>query len=304
MVLYLVASGGNAGAGTNSAIEMAAVAGLSTALPASVTINEFSTIGAEWALQQFTDAATGSVIGTSATNSTGFSNAFNQLAANLVDLGTGAPGALLESIAASCGTGSPAVNCGGLEQMNTIANILAACIATSSGSTECTTLLSKATPPGGLTPLNTLGAAADIARNPTNNVAALFALNSSALPYAPALTSAPNDFSLALNFAQTSAGFSDPARIALDAAGDVFVANEAGGVSDDGSVSELTAASGHNSGFRLFPPGSDFSEPFSLAVDESGNLWFANLEGSTVSELVGVAVPVTTPLKPGGPVLP
>src|SRR5208282_1924605 len=54
-VLYLVALGGNAGAGSNTAIGLMGVAGMSNALPASVTINELTTVAGQWALAQFID---------------------------------------------------------------------------------------------------------------------------------------------------------------------------------------------------------------------------------------------------------
>ncbi|MGA2411187.1 MAG: hypothetical protein ABSG46_12465, partial [Candidatus Binataceae bacterium] len=75
--LYIVATGGNAGGGTNSAIGLIGMLGLSNALPGSVTINEFTTVAAEWALAQFTDS-TGQTIGAPSTNATGFANAVSQ----------------------------------------------------------------------------------------------------------------------------------------------------------------------------------------------------------------------------------
>src|SRR5208282_6857590 len=53
-VLYLLALGGNAGSGSNAAIGLMGVAGMSNALPvpASVTINELTTVAAQQALAQ------------------------------------------------------------------------------------------------------------------------------------------------------------------------------------------------------------------------------------------------------------
>ena len=65
--LYVVALGGNAGSDNNSAIGLMGIAGLSSALPGSVTINEFTTVAGAWALAQFTDS-TGQTIGAPSTN--------------------------------------------------------------------------------------------------------------------------------------------------------------------------------------------------------------------------------------------
>jgi hypothetical protein len=37
-------------------------------------------------------------------------------------------------------------------------------------------------------------------------------------------------------------------------------------------------------------------EAFALAIDASGNLWVTNLGSNSVTEFVGLAVPVKTPL--------
>ncbi|MGB7760147.1 MAG: hypothetical protein WBL61_09970 [Bryobacteraceae bacterium] len=43
---------------------------------------------------------------------------------------------------------------------------------------------------------------------------------------------------------------------------------------------------------------NDFDEPFVLAIDPSGNIWIAEGESYAISELIGAAVPVVTPLSP------
>ena len=82
---YLTATGGNAGSGSNPAIAMMALSGPCASLTASsfVTINELSTVAAQWALAQFIDAS-GKTIGSSATNATGLANAVNLAESDLV----------------------------------------------------------------------------------------------------------------------------------------------------------------------------------------------------------------------------
>jgi hypothetical protein len=77
-LLYLTAVGGNAGAGSNTAIGLMSVAGMSNLVtqPVSVTLNELTTVAAEWALAQFTDA-TGQLIGAPSSNAAGLANAAN-----------------------------------------------------------------------------------------------------------------------------------------------------------------------------------------------------------------------------------
>ena len=121
-VLYLLALGGNAGSGSNTAVGLMGVAGMSNALPASVTINELTTVAAEWALAQFTNSM-GQIIGAPASNATGLTNAINLAQTNLVDITTGAPAAFLGATATSCGAGgSGPGNCATLEKMDTLAN--------------------------------------------------------------------------------------------------------------------------------------------------------------------------------------
>ena len=69
---YVIVESGNPGGGTNPAIGMMSLTGPCDALTASAfaTVNELTTVAAEWALAQFSDS-TGAFIGTSSTNATG-----------------------------------------------------------------------------------------------------------------------------------------------------------------------------------------------------------------------------------------
>ena len=89
--------------------------------------------------------------------------------------------------------------------------------------------------------------------------------------------------------------------MALDGATNVWVGNG----NSDGVSELLSGCSPTKCTAEIFaPPGSHFSEPGPLAVDESGNLWIVDSKQNSVIEFIGAAVPVTTPLKPGSPVLP
>ena len=69
-------------------------------------------------------------------------------------------------------------------------------------------------------------------------------------------------------------GFDDPFGLAVDAAGNLYVAN-----TDNNTVSELNPAG------QVIATLSGFNGPFGLAVDSAGNLYVANAGGDTVSEL-------------------
>ena len=229
-VLYVVALGGDAGLGSNTAIGLMGVVGQSDNLPASVRINEFTTVAAQWALAQFADA-TGQVVGAPASGAVAFGKAVRQLGAKLADSSSGGPASFWGDQGAdeaSCTGSLPPSNCDGLERLDTMANILAACVESSGPSSNaCKTLFTDSGTPSTGT---TLQAGHSIASHPAANVSALFALQSASLPFAPVLASAPSAWTLALNF--TDASFSAPLGIAVDGSGNLWVANDSGSVSE------------------------------------------------------------------------
>jgi hypothetical protein len=274
--IYLVATGGTSSGQSNAnpAIALGAGIGTCTNFAHSVVINEATTIATVWALDQFMDP-TAQNVGTSATNQTGLNNSATAMSSDsFVDLSTGlAPTSFPDGLTSPTAT------------LYSLANLLSACVNSSGESSAgCQNLFSAATPPGGVAPTTTEQAALDIARNPVNNVSALFALIPASPPFTPGLTSAPVSWVLALNYAPASADFNSPYQIALDAAGNVWVANASGD-----SVSELIGASGHTTALEFAPSGADLSFPDWLAFDAAGNLWVANLNSNSVSELTATS---------------
>jgi streptogramin lyase len=103
--------------------------------------------------------------------------------------------------------------------------------------------------------------------------------------------------------AATGGGVVRPQGIAVDGAGTVWVANYQGN-----SLSELGGSSSTSPGMYLSPStgfGTDASllDPYGLAIDASGNLWVSNSGQNTLTQFIGVAAPVKTPLA-GPPQLP
>lgn len=94
----------------------------------------------------------------------------------------------------------------------------------------------------------------------------------------------------------TGGGVDHPQGIAIDGAGQVWIANYRAGY-----LTELAGASSASPGAALSPAaglGGDAGllEAYAVAVDASGNVWVSNFGSNTLTEFVGVAGPVKTPL--------
>jgi hypothetical protein len=110
-----------------------------------------------------------------------------------------------------------------------------------------------------------------------------------------AISSSGNVLSGASGF--TGGGVVHPQGIAPDGAGTIWVANYRGP-----SISELAGVGAKaGTGTALSPaagwgPDAKLLEAFGLAIDASGNIWVSNFGSNTITEFVGMAVPVKTPL--------
>lgn len=173
-LIYMVAAGGNPGAGLNPALtEVTAVASCSAlGLSSYIEINEVTTVAAMVALAPFTDAVTMS-ISTSPTNVAGLQTAF-KTANNMVDLSTGIANAKTPS-----GLGRIPVR-----EIYSLADILASCVNSTGVAGNCATLFG-ATTSGAVVPTNTANAMHEIAVHPGQNVATLFGLIGSTPPFLP-----------------------------------------------------------------------------------------------------------------------
>jgi hypothetical protein len=147
---------------------------LGPTLPASVTINELTTVASSYSLAQF--YRTGKISG----NSFGL-----QIAAGMND-----------NIVASATSESSSVllkspnadQTNSLRSTRSLANLLAACI---KDPRITASLFDLTTPPGGLPPDNTAEALANLARDPGQHVEAIFALTLLSNLYAPPLVTRP-----------------------------------------------------------------------------------------------------------------
>ena len=272
--VYLYAQGGDPGAGPNSAAGLMAVLGtcpgsgtFASAVP-FVSINEATTVAAAYAMSGFAvDALHVSSSGTPLAL-TGIANAFAN-ANNLVDLASGAALTVTPN-------GNGAVP---TAQINLLANIAAECInSTGASSAKCSLLLGDATSDGtvsGTVPTDTATALINIAHNPGANVADLYNLPSPSAPFAPSVSSLPNDFTLSVAF--TGAGMHAPTSIAFDAAGNAWVTNQG-----SNTLTVLTSLGVPIAGSPFSSNG--VSSPLQVAIDSHGNAWVPNGGSSAVSE--------------------
>ncbi len=182
--VYLVASGGNPGlAAPNPNLALMTALGPCASLSPQtfIAVNELTTVAAVYALQPFfTDAAH---IGSAPTDAPNLAAAFT-LANQLVNPSTG-------TIQTTAGNAA---------QLNTLADILAACINTSGGTagdtTPCGHLFTLTTSSASPAPTNTLTALLNIARNPTLNITPLYNLIPAAAPFQPSTPTPPPDLAL------------------------------------------------------------------------------------------------------------
>jgi hypothetical protein len=210
---------------------------------------------------------------------TGITNASANVA-QLVDLSTGAA---LTTTPTGSGI-APGTN------LNTLANILAACVNSngshSSGS-NCGTLFNNATSTGiannGTVPSDTVTAMVNIAHHPAANVAALYDLSTPTPAFQNALTTQPNDFTLAIAY-PGSAGLNSPGVPAVDAAGNVWFASTQPIPALAGlyTVSEVSPLGVASKAFVYNHPTTQ------VALDPSGSpIWLASSSGGVVGRLSG-----------------
>jgi len=312
--LYLYAVGGNPGAGENSAAGLMIGIGSCDSPNFSTSffnMDEVSTVATAYALAGFMTDPTHVSSSGSAQAMTGIAHAFSTVA-NLEDAGSG--GVLVTT---------PAGN--GIVphlEINTLANILAACINSAGPSTTaCTTLFSNAMN-GTVAPTDTAAAAINIAHNPGANMDNLWGLQVPDAPFQPSLTAEPNDFTMSITYTGgglDGSGFS-PEGIAVDGSGNLWVPNYAASTLTelryDGTV--LSGANGFGSevldnptsvaidpnglvavanftggslavfdstgALKSQPQGSGLNKPYGIAIDSADNIWASNFGSNSFSE--------------------
>ncbi len=278
---YFYVTGGDPGlgSGVNSAITLTAPADACDT-SANTYINEVSTVVTAYAFAGYASDPVHISSSNTALAATGLTNAANTLT-NLEDIN--------QSVALAT---TPGLN-GTVPQqeINTLANILAACVnSTGPASTQCSTLFSNATNNNVNAP-DTATAALNIAHNPgpsSTVVGNLFSLQSPTSPFQPALpsTPTPNDFTIAISY--SGGGLNSPVPLAIDKSGNVWVGNTASGAN---TLSEFSPLGVPNASSPF--SGGGIVDPYSIAIDKSGNVWTVNVTPNSLSELSSAGSPVS-----------
>jgi sugar lactone lactonase YvrE len=279
-VIYAVARAGQtvpSVATINPASELVAILGTCDSIQSgdAFTVNEATTVAAAYAMAQFFGPLDSS-LGATATNSSGIALAA-ATAANLADVHTGAlPGAAFPS------TGTAPI-----ARIDSLANVLHACIVSSGPqSSPCRQLFTAAYgtagPPKGETAGETFSAALSVARAPATNVAQIFTLSQGSTAFQPALATAPADWTLAVNF--KGGGLSAPSALSIDSTGRLWVAN----YFSSASLFTNTGVPVFNNGITGLP----LENSFGGAVNVDDAFWIANEEspGSVNNGLGSVSV--------------
>jgi len=276
--VYIYVNGGNPGlaSGTNNtAAGLLAGLGSCSALLAAgasfpnIWVNEVSTVATAYALAGFATDATDISSSGSSLALQGVANAMAMIP-NFEALSTGTALAATPN-----GAAYPPQN-----EVNTLANILAACINTTgsmASGTPCNTLLTTALSGGttGSQPSDTATAAIYIAHNSAANATTLFNLQAGSPPFLPDLGSAPDDFSMQIIFTSTN-GYGQFNDVAIDGSGNAWLVGGWGTAGDGiGEVLAKTLAwspSTPITGGGL-SPGLINSGGVQIAIDQSENVW-------------------------------
>jgi len=86
------------------------------------------------------------------------------------------------------------------------------------------------------------------------------------------------DIAPSIDINGSNPSISGPAAIAVDSKGNIYVANETGGLSGNGSVTEYAAGSNGNAtpSANISGPDTGLSQPVGIALDAEGNIYVAN----------------------------
>ena len=297
VILYLVATGGEPTAnrgGDNPAIALMTVVG--SRPPASVVINEMTTVASVWTHAQFLDgtAIKGHALGL-------------RIAAgnvpNFVDLETGGWGGAIQDPLNSGQTPTMA-------NFATLADLLSGCV-TRVKPDACSSLFAAAAPPGGSAPNNTLNAAESIALNPWYQPERLYSLlrqfyqvsasnHMLAVPYMPYLNWAPSAWVLPLRF--TGGGYVAGGKCMFDSEGNLWVGdNFTVGWQGQDSLWQGHATKFAPNGTPLSPITTGFTGggmeggTFGAAVDAKDNAWLTNYGSKSISVFDKNGKPLTPP---------
>jgi hypothetical protein len=325
--VYITASGGiPAGSVANPALTLMAALGACSSLTSStnIMINEVTTVAGAYALAQFARSSSfGTPLsllgGSQATQATAAIAPADNFATSATNIQGIANAMATAQVLASTSTGtSPGNNSNGSAsveywQVNTLADIIAACVnstgATTTGS-ACGTLFSNVAPSGSPQPADTLQAAIYMALNPTSStqsITALYGLISGISPFLPYADSATAVADLTLAVAYTpvlpstsTKVLSTPRQIAFDGAGNAWVTNTGNGyylaeLGPTGNPIQAGTTAGvyTTTAYTLGGASTTMSGSGStllldaIALDTAGNVWGVDSNGNNIFNIPG-----------------
>jgi hypothetical protein len=298
VTLYLIAKGGQPAAsaqgGDNPAIALMTVVGGN--LPATVTINEMTTVASVWTHAQFLDGS--AIKGPPLSLRIAAGNV-----PNFVDLQTGGWGGAIQDPLNSGQTPTMA-------NFATLADVLAGCV-TGATVDACPKLYTAATPPKGGAPNDTLAAAQSIAKYPWYQPGRVFALleafypvpkgkNMRPVPYMPYLNFSPSAWVLPLKF--TGGGYRAGGKAMFDSEGNLWVGdNFTVGWQGQDKLWQGNASKFAPNGKPLSPMTTGFAGggmqggTFGAAVDAKDNAWLTSYGGKSIAVFDKNGKPLTPP---------
>ncbi len=262
---------------SRSAAMLASVIGIGLDVPASVVVNERTTVATANAFAQFVGSAT--IQG----NIYGMKNAVS-MAENLADPVAGNVGIVLSSTPNGTETSTYAT-------FNSLTNVVAACV---TADANCTALITAATPAGQPPPANVLQALANVVNYPAypgypdNSQDPIYMLSQVDPVYLPALAHRPTNWLL---FLKITGGFysqqdsnnlmNGPGAFAVDAQGFVWADNNyipepPGQPACAGTRVLKFAPSGASAPGSPFFGGGISGSGWGVFVDTSNNVWVSN----------------------------
>jgi hypothetical protein len=246
-------------------------------IPASITINELTTVAAAFSMAQF--AQNGVIAG----------NAFGLRIAsgmndNLVSPLTGASSEVLLSSPNGDETNS-------LRSTRSLANLLAACVQKEPGAVQ--TLFALTTPPGGSAPNDTFQAFVNIARYPENNVPGIYKAQAAGM-YLPSLQQIlapfqkmPDAWTIAVKVNDSGSDsklFGGPGNLVFDKNGYAWITNNVyQGTPDSADYNIVLKPNGKPADGENGTPRSPISGGgilgggFGIEIDTRGKVWMGNV---------------------------
>jgi len=286
--VYITASGGNSGSGTNTNIMLAAGLGAcSAAHSETVNIDEVSTAITAFTLGHFFTTTLGGATTTDLIGGTAAgSGTYN---AGLVEANTSTIPALLDLALGTVQANTTTMTIESAK-IYSIANTLAACVnstgetSTTETTTACGKLFNDTKPPAGSTrPLDTLQAAVQMALYPYQNVAALYALGSSTPPFA-GLATTPNDWTIGVSYTSSSYGLvingsstsHTSSNIDIDTDGNIWFPTNS-------TTSHGLAYFDPSTGTFNGPYATTLTHPQYVTVDEQGHVFGSDLSAAHIA---------------------